>query len=348
MKKKVLILLGVLAIAIGIWVAIALNRPQDSRAAWISVLGKCASTELIGKDVLYFGASNEIGPGSIWRKTDQGEIRLRLELADIEPDKGKRDSMIHTNNTVTCQGNTDSGWQLQLGLPFEGAVTPVSGDVRADLKKAESVKVNVGGWSIDELKEALFERMIRDNESLRDEFESPDRVVVENAVKVSGFSADFKFSKSLADQLKAKYSGKEVSLQNGARLASQFTADTTLTMSSSNAFYILAAFGRMNRRPGGVVFASAKETPRLLDERPAAVMDMQIRTAAARSIQQAVQKKTPNASFLMPSISVTQGVVTLKGPVEDRALRMIIDHAAEQTSGVRKVEDRMEARTTGG
>jgi hypothetical protein len=245
------------AVLVLVFIFIKFRKPQDSREAWIAVLSKCASTQLIGKDVLYFGASNEIGPGSVWRRNSDGSIRLRYELSDLEPDIVKCGALVHPNNSVTCSGNSAASWEVHLGLPFEGSVTPVSGDVSADLKRADTVSVTVNGWALDELKEGPYESMIRSNDALQDEFTATDRVIVENAVRIAGFSADFKFSKSVADELKSKYSGKLISVNEGAHLQSQWSNDTTLTMKAPDTFYILAAFGRLRGQPGAQSFFSA-------------------------------------------------------------------------------------------
>jgi hypothetical protein len=86
----------------------------DARSAWIDVLSKCASTELLGSSVFYFGASNSVGPGSVWRKEGDGSLRLRFDLNELEPDVAKRAALIQEGNTADYSGQTGSKW---LGEP---------------------------------------------------------------------------------------------------------------------------------------------------------------------------------------------------------------------------------------
>lgn len=353
--KRLYVVFGVIIALVGIVVFIKFRKPQDSRQAWVSVLSKCASTQLIGKDVLYFGASNEIGPGSIWRRNNDGSIRLRYELSDLEPDVAKRTALVHPNNSVSCGGDSSANWEVQLGLPFEGSVTPVSADVSADLKRADAVSVSVNGWAVDELKEGPYETMIRSNDALQDESVQSDRVIVENAVRIEGFSANFKFSKSVADELKGKYAGKLIAVQEGAHLRSQWSSDTTLTMKTPDTFYILAAFGRLKGQSKAESFSAAKGAPHLLNERPMALSDMTIRAAAVQKIQEAavgssqpeevaVVPAVPGATVAkraFPNITVTDGVVAVQGTVKDDAARVNFAKAIAKAPGVRGISNQL-------
>jgi len=369
MKKALLVLGVVSALVAGIVIYKIFQPSQDSRAAWVAILRKCAKSQLIGKDVLYFGASNEIGPGSIWRQNSDGSIRLRYELSDIVPDSAKRMELIHPNNAVSCGGDSTSTWEVQLGLPFDGTVAPVSADVSADLKRADGVTVSVTSYAVDELKEGPYETMIRADDALQDEFTAPDRVIVENAVRIEGFSASFKFSKSIAEQLKGKYTGKVVALQ-GANLESQWSDDTTLTMKTPGTFYLLAAFGKLTGTSNKEGFSAVKEgakSPSLLSERKTALKDMEIRTAALQSIQVAQKLRgaginkpaeevavvAPTATAAatkrtFPNIVVTNGVVTLKGAVKDPATQKQFLMDVQHAPGVRGVANEIVAKPNPG
>lgn len=368
--KEVLLVLGVVfALVIAIVVYKIFQPSQDSRAAWVAILGKCAKSQLIGKDVLYFGASNEIGPGSIWRQNSDGSIRLRYELSDIVPDSAKRLELIHPNNTVSCGGDSTSAWEVQLGLPFDGTVAPVSADVSADLKRADGITVSVTSYAVDELKEGPYESLIRSDDALQDEFTASDRVIVENAVRIEGFSATFKFSKNIADQLKGKYTGKLVALQ-GANLESHWSDDTTLTMKTPGTFYLLAAFGRLtgtSNKEGFSAVRKGAKSPSLLSERKTALNDMQIRTAAVQSIEVAQKLRgagidkpaeevavvAPTATAAVqkrtfPNVVVTDGVVTLKGAVKDPTAQKQFLMDVQHARGVRGVTNEIVAKPNPG
>jgi hypothetical protein len=364
MKRVLLVLALVFVPVAAIVIYKIIHKPQDSREAWIAILSKCAKSQLIGKDVLYFGASNEIGPGSIWRQNSDGSIRLRYELSDLVPDNAKRTALIRPNNSVSCGGDSASSWEVQLGLPFDGTVAPVSADVSADLKRADGVTVSVTGYAVDELKEGPYETMIRADDALQDEFTAPDRVIVENAVRIEGFSANFKFSRSIAEQLKGKYTGQVVSLQ-GANLQSQWSDDTALTMKTPGTFYLLAAFGKLTGTPNKAGFSAVKagaKPPSLLSERTSALGDMQIRAAALESIQAAQKVRgagidkpaeevavvaptaTGAAKRTFPNIVVTNGEIVLKGAVKDPAIRNQFMMDVQRAPGARRVTNEIVAK----
>ena len=260
MQRKTKLIFAIsIAIVILIAVLALIRQKQTAREAWVSVLGKCADTEVIGHDFIFFGLSNEIGPGSVWRKAEDGSFRLRFELSDIEPDAAKRQGLIRTGNTAVCQGGNLSNWSLNAGLPFEGKLTPVSGTFSSELRKAQSVAVGVDVWSIDVLKEVPYEQLLTSLKKPYDsELTKTDRLVIENAVKLSGFKAAFNFSKQIATDLKTKYSDESMSvaLRNGPYLDARWTSDTTLTLSSPDPFYMLAAFGRLKSGSLTVTFTN--------------------------------------------------------------------------------------------
>ncbi len=280
-------------------------KPQDSRQAWIDILNSCAKSQLIGKDVLYFGASNEIGPGSIWRQNSDGSIRLRYELSDLVPDSAQQKALIHPNNSVSC---------------------------------------------------------------VQDEFTAADRVIVENAVRIEGFSANFKFSKSIAEGLKGKYTGQSVALQ-GANLQSQWSNDTTLTMKTPGSFYLLAAFGKLTGAPNKEAFSAPKvgaKAPSLFSERTSALEDMKIRAAAVENIRAAQRLRgagidkppeevaviapTPGAApkRTFPNVVVTNGMVTLIGAVKDAAAQKQFLMDVQHAPGVRGVNNEIVTKPTAG
>jgi nucleoid-associated protein YgaU len=223
-----------------------ISKGPDSRDAWKQVLSKCASTDVIGKDIIYFGASNIIGPGSVWRQEPDGSWRLRYVLADLEPDEGRRQSLVIPNNSAGCDSSTSAEWQVKTTLPFEGQATPLSGQLSDDLKKADKITVKIKGWQLDVLKEGPFETLMGALKApFSEEFKKPNRVVAENAVRVQGFAATFAFSKQIAADLQAKYQTKSITLKDGAELKVNWASDTQLTLASPDEFYILAGFARV-------------------------------------------------------------------------------------------------------
>jgi hypothetical protein len=223
---------------------------DDARDAWKKILSKCASTDKIGSDAIFFGASNTIGPGSVWRKKDDGSYVVMFELSDIFPQQGDRDKILHPNNVATCQGTNSSSWEVKGQLPFEGGSTPVSGDLSVDLKKASKTTVTVNGWSTVDLKETPWKAAVNglpdDNAFKKDVF-ADNRYLAETAVFVSGLTASFEFSTDLATTLNVKYpNGKTIKIGgDGLSLQVNWTSDTTLALTSPGDFYIMAAYSQL-------------------------------------------------------------------------------------------------------
>lgn len=164
------------------------NGAPDARSAWINVLSKCASTQFLGSNVFFFGASNSVGPGSVWRKESDGSLRLRFDLNELEPDAAKRAALIEEGNTADCSGQTGTKWSVALGLPFESQISGLNVTLAGELRKARSVTVGVSGWNADILRERAYEQLLKVRPEYGDEFVGDDRFVAENAIWVAGFN----------------------------------------------------------------------------------------------------------------------------------------------------------------
>ncbi len=329
MKNFLILLVVMILIVAGVsvwWY----RSPQTSRQAWTAVLKNCTDSDLLGKDVIYFGMSNQIGPGSIWRRDSDGSIRLRYELSDIEPDPAKQAALIRPNNQVSCKGNSSSEWQIRFGLPFESGLTPVSAEIGSDLRRADKVTVKVDGWAVDDLKEAAYETLIR-NSAMKGELSTPDRLFVENAYRITGFSATFRFTKSIADQLRGRYKGSTVATADGADLQTRWSDDTTLTVDAPGTFYLLAAFGNFSSQ-GGPSFKPPDEPPeQVVSERQTALDDLQIAEGVLRVISQKAPKRNP-------TVQVTYGYVSVDGLDGDHKLQKQLDHEFGHINGAQRVE----------
>ena len=224
-----------------------------AREAWIDVLSKCASSEALN-NVVYFGPSNKVGPGSVWRKSDDS-LHLRWTLADIEPDEGKLKNLIQEGALTSCQGETSSEWKLKPSLAFESQATPISAELSADLNRAKSVTVSVDKWAMDLIKEGPFEKWIKSNKDYSDDLKQQDRLVLEKAVRVIGFSTILDFSESDAIALKGKYSQPTLNFGSlGVGMNAEWKSSTKLELKSNNAFYIAGEFSKINQSSGDVCF----------------------------------------------------------------------------------------------
>lgn len=295
------------------------HRADNSQQAWQAILKKCAESNLLGSNIVYFGASNKVGPGSVWRKAKDGSYRLFYELSDLEVDPQKRASLVVINNAVGCQGSANSQWAVNLGLPFESSTTPLKLDVSADLKRARKVSVTITGYAMDELKEGPYEDLIRNNPRLIQNLES--FVIASNAIRITGFTADFDFPEGVAAELRPKYKDNFVSLKEGATLKSNWTSDTNLKMTATEPFYMLAGFSHvvLSKKGTSIIVAQKESVP--ADQVGSVGSDREI-PIASKDIEAAIKTTLPDTPVRAQAIYIPDNqTVHLQGTVptvEDR------------------------------
>src|SRR5262249_16346490 len=122
---------------------------EDASIAWRRILQKCAASDTLGKQAFFFGVSNSIGPGSVWRFADDKSIRLRFELSDAFPAEAQRAILVKSNPIARCAGDSTSNWDLKLSLPFATRAIPLAGNIAATLGHAKKITVSVSGFAID-------------------------------------------------------------------------------------------------------------------------------------------------------------------------------------------------------
>src|SRR4051794_17163930 len=81
-------------------VSVSPAHAADVRDAWNAVLRNCAVNGTISKTGIFFGISNTIGAGSVWRSLEHGGYGLRFELSDAFPDAQTRQKLLKTNNEI--------------------------------------------------------------------------------------------------------------------------------------------------------------------------------------------------------------------------------------------------------
>ncbi|KRB79688.1 hypothetical protein ASE00_18395 [Sphingomonas sp. Root710] len=215
----------------------------NSKTAWNDVLKHCANSSLNGKKILYFGPTNAVGPGSIWRKDDKGVFRLRYDLSQMPKPQGFTGPYAPTG----CDGQVSTNFKLGLDASLD--VKVVSAAVKNDLSKARSVTAKAESISWVPIAEGPFENYVRAlpvGDSVKDDVLNNQRYILTRALKVSGFSTEMTFSSEVATDLKAKYpdgplpGGVAGSVSGGLSLSWSTTG--TLKITSTDDFYIAGEF----------------------------------------------------------------------------------------------------------
>lgn len=218
----------------------ASGRRPAADASWKEVIKRCADNPTLGK-LIYFGPSNVVGPGSIWRKTDDG-YNLRRLFSDL----GGADvvkPLIQVGNPASCTGISSSSFKIGLQASLENKIVPVSAGLGIDYKKAREVKVTVDSWAWDQIVEGSFVDFVKAHpNSYTQDISQPARFFIGKALKIIGFTAELTFSREVAAELKAQYSGPVASLGQSdlaASLPISWKNDTTLVIKAgAEPFYV--------------------------------------------------------------------------------------------------------------
>ena len=232
-----------LALAVVSLVAVpcdASGRRPGADASWKEVIKRCAGNATLGK-LIYFGPSNVVGPGSIWRKTDDG-YNLRRLVSDL----GSADAvkpLIQEGSSASCTGSSSSSFKVGLQASLENNIVPVTAGLGIDYKKARAVKVTVDTWAWDQIVEGAFVDFVKAHpNNYTQDISQPARFFVGKALKIIGFTAELTFSREVAIDLQAMVPIQVASLGQSdlaASLPISWKNDTTLVIKAgAEPFYV--------------------------------------------------------------------------------------------------------------
>jgi hypothetical protein len=201
---------------------------------------------------LYFGASNNIGPGSIWRKrpAPQEGYSPRWIIKDAPVNKG---------STSNCTGTAAAQAEFGGGATLQNAVTPVTGTLGIEFKRAQKVVLRPTGFRWDDVLEGPYEAYLQKQASgdiKADMTPANMRLVMQRALWVNGLSADLEFDSSTGVDVKGKVKEGPLAVSElGFNANAKWTGNTKLTLTSTEGFYIageMVAFSGGFAGPGKV------------------------------------------------------------------------------------------------
>jgi hypothetical protein len=234
-----ILLLGACVLALS---TTACRTTGDAKASWNKVIRNCAVSDLNGPNILYFGPSNAVGTGSIWRKDAQGVFRLRYDLSQMPDPK----NFFAPANDSSCSGSASS--KFVFGADASLDAQPVSADMKADLSRAKKVEAKASSMAWVPIQEGPFRDYVNGlpaNAGPRIDLMAGDKYVLTRALRVSGFSTTLEFSSDVAAGLHAKYNGAlpaNLAGNVGGGLNASWTGQNTLTLTSNGPFYIAGEF----------------------------------------------------------------------------------------------------------
>lgn len=226
---------------------------KNLKSAWETVASRCAVSDIDGNHTLFFGASNSLGPGSIWRKAPAdsgGGYRVRWRATDIPT---THDWALAGQN-FSCDGTSSLVLSGDLAANFSADILPVTGELQTDLSKADNVQVNTTTMRWDNVVEGPFEETIAqlpDTDPLKEDLAQPGRLVLYRALQVQGFNAVLTFKRNIAENLKGKYPNSMV-LPGHATLSAnlKWVNETALHIAVPSGFYIAGQLVPFNTQTG--------------------------------------------------------------------------------------------------
>ncbi len=235
------------------------NGTQTSQGAGSTFLKACAGDELQSNAVLYFGPSNQIGPGSIWtRLGPNGGYQPQWRTEDLDLNYAK---IVQVGKGFPCHSSTSSTLTAGGGVSALSPAANVSAEVKADFERAKSMTVSASEAAWDSVMAGPYFLEIEgiSDDRIRKDVRSKNRLVVRRALRLSGYKALLDFGTNFTPELKAKYDGVKLGAKTVGEVGAQFTAkwtnDQKLELSAADNVYVAGEFAEMGDRE----FVSTRE-----------------------------------------------------------------------------------------
>jgi hypothetical protein len=204
-----------------------------STRIWSDILAKCAEGAQVG-NVLYLTTSNNIGPGSIWRKSSEsGYQAVRL----FDTSAPGADAVINSGAVSSCNGARFNSTSVGGNVDLDKLAALTDAKVGGEFRRARSVTVGADSWAWDEVLIGPFRDMIGRMDSTtpyRRDLEL-DTLVIGRAVRVNNLTASLTFERSFADSLRVKL---PAGLPGGVSVQWTGTDSSTLQLTTAGPIYI--------------------------------------------------------------------------------------------------------------
>ena len=208
----------------------------------------CADSDLNSKSVLYFGPSNQIGPGSIWtRLGPTGGYQPQWRMQDLGVDA----KVIDQGKTFECDLNRSSKLAANASLSVLSSVANASADATADFSRGKVVSVTSKGAAWDTVVAGPYNARLKaiSDPTISADITAPNRIILRRALRLDGYRVTMDFDSSIKPEIKAKYSGKILGKQTvgdvGANLSAQWTSEDKLELTASDGVYVAGEFAQL-------------------------------------------------------------------------------------------------------
>lgn len=243
MNRTRLLLLILAAMSLGT----SCGSPSTGGATTDFVNG-CADSDLNSKSVLYFGPSNQIGPGSIWsRLGPSGGYQPQWRMQDLGVDA----KVIDQGKTFACDLSKSSKLAANAGLSVISSVANASADAKADFSRGKVVNVTSKGAAWDTVVAGPYNARIKSiaDAAIRTDIAGPNRIILRRALRLDGYRVTMDFDAAIKPEIKAKYSGKILGRETvgdvGANLTAAWTSEDKLELTASDGVYVAGEFAQL-------------------------------------------------------------------------------------------------------
>lgn len=226
----------------------------------------CADDQLKSSAVLYFGPSNQIGPGSVWARLGaKGGYQPQWRTEDLNLNYAK---VVQSGKPFPCDLSLLTTFTAGGGLSILSPAANVSAEVKADFARAKTIVVSAreAAWDMIVAGPYLIHLNGISDSSIKSDVFGKNRLVVRRALRLSGYRALLDFGSNLTPEIKTKYEegklGPKVIGDVGAQLNAKWTNDEKLELTAMDNVYVAGEFAELINGE----FASTKGDSPILQE----------------------------------------------------------------------------------
>lgn len=209
----------------------------------------CADDELKSNAVLYFGPSNQIGPGSVWARLGaNGGYQPQWRTADLNLNYPK---VVQSGQPFPCNLSMHSSFTASGGLSVLSPAANVSAEVKADFARAKTIAVSAreAAWDMIVAGPYLIQLKGISDPAIKSDVFGKNRLVVRRALRLSGYRALLDFGSNLTPEIKAKYDGGKLGPKEigdvGAQFNVQWTNEEKLELTTMDNVYVAGEFAEL-------------------------------------------------------------------------------------------------------
>jgi hypothetical protein len=224
--------------------ATGMQAEDTVSSAWKKILKPCSKSDIFSKEVIFFGPSNSLGVGSVWKM--QEALSPGSTLSDIVRTPEERAGVVTAGGDYSCSGVKRKKWSLKLAIPLAigGEPATVAGvkldiDISATLSRAKTIRVTASRARLEMLLQTRYEAHMNGlpkTDIFWRDLATNQRFVTTKSLAVKGLSFDFEVGTAVVSTLQAKLkSGDKVSFgEKGATFTVDYSDSKTVRFNSES------------------------------------------------------------------------------------------------------------------